>query len=662
MNILKSTQFWLWLVPFLIWMFFFRFFLSGQSEFVSDAVSYYEHIGIFTDQLAKGHYQLWDPFWSDGAPYHFFLRRIGEFNPFYLIIVLLKLLGFSHPTAYIFFLVIYYALGVAGFYLLTRFILKDAYVAYLGYCILLFSSLGTQLFYNYIILLFVPLVWFFYFLLRFVRDFRSYQWVGLCFCLGLIVTTYIPFYFLTLFSLFLILMASFYSKECWQICLRSWQFFKQHRLLVVATIIFLALAVLPGYWLYLESKAGDFVMPMRGAGSEVSSAVAVSLDKAASGDFINNSSFDKYFGHLDNMQLGDFYIPYIFIFFMVIAAFAKLNRLIVSVFIMIGFLLLLTITRSSFLHEFLFKHVFFFKFIRNIYYFFWLAILPLTVFWVCACLTSLLKNVEHKWPQSQMVQRFKKGITLVTILFIVGQSYIVYHDLTLNMKQTVIPLTFTKANYENHKYGNTAAVLGDDSTIEGNFKKIQSNNLYYSSRWYADIYQNIDMRILFKFAAFPIRLYDNTRMINTSNDQFWKTLEKSMKNEENVAYIFNASLDDEKQLNPNNQHVDIVLRNDPRVVWKKFGPNNVHLSVTLSSPKFLVFNNNFHARWHVTLNNKPARLIRSNYTYQGVWLPAGKTEVHFDFDKPFVYAGHWFYLVLFNACLGLLVTLWIRRL
>ena len=80
-------------VSFLLWMICFRAFLSGRLALLSDAVPYYENVKFFLDNLRQGIYPLWDPTRDGGVPNELFLRRIGEFNPFYLLIVLGNLLG-----------------------------------------------------------------------------------------------------------------------------------------------------------------------------------------------------------------------------------------------------------------------------------------------------------------------------------------------------------------------------------------------------------------------------------------------------------------------------------------------------------------------------------------------------------------------------------------
>ena len=80
----------LWIFfTFVIWAYVFRGYLSSRFTLISDAQSYYDHTRFFIENLKNGIYPLWDPFWYYGAPNDFFLRRIGAFNPFYLIILII---------------------------------------------------------------------------------------------------------------------------------------------------------------------------------------------------------------------------------------------------------------------------------------------------------------------------------------------------------------------------------------------------------------------------------------------------------------------------------------------------------------------------------------------------------------------------------------------
>ena len=69
----------------------------------------------------RGFIPLWNPGYSGGVPWNFFLRRMGEVNPFYWIINVIKFFSASLQLhAHLIFIVFYYFLGLVGFWLLAR--------------------------------------------------------------------------------------------------------------------------------------------------------------------------------------------------------------------------------------------------------------------------------------------------------------------------------------------------------------------------------------------------------------------------------------------------------------------------------------------------------------------------------------------------------------
>ena len=119
------------------------------------------------------------PFLVSRGPNDFFLRRIGAFNPFYLFILFLNAMGIPYTLSYLWFLAAYYWSGMVAFYLLAMRIYHDRFIAYAGYLMLLFSALGTRLFDSYMMLVTVPLIWFFYFLVAFTQTPRKHFFLGM---------------------------------------------------------------------------------------------------------------------------------------------------------------------------------------------------------------------------------------------------------------------------------------------------------------------------------------------------------------------------------------------------------------------------------------------------------------------------------------------------
>ena len=246
---------WLIILSFLIWMIGLREFLLLKLPVVDDALPYYEHIRFYVENLMRGVLPLWDPvnMFCNGVPNDFFLRRIGPYNPFLLVIALFKLLGIPFQYAYMLYLAFYYWVGTIGFYLIAQIILKDRMAAFVAYVLLLFSSLGTRLFDSYIVFLFVPIVWFFYFLLKFSagKPYDKLSFLGMVFTLMIIITTYLPFYFLTIFLAFAVSYAAIYPDEIFIEIKKYLEFLKRNKLFVLGCVFLVLLALLPGAMFYV---------------------------------------------------------------------------------------------------------------------------------------------------------------------------------------------------------------------------------------------------------------------------------------------------------------------------------------------------------------------------------------------------------------------------
>jgi hypothetical protein len=67
------------------------------------------------------------------------------------------------------------------------------------------------------------------------------------------------------------------------------------------------------------------------------------------------------------------------------------------------------------------------------------------------------------------------------------------------------------------------------------------------------------------------------------------------------------------------------------VDWVSYAPKDVVLSAKASAPSVLLLNDRFDPNWHVTIDGKPALLLRCNYIMQGVKVPPGEHRVEFRF-------------------------------
>ncbi|MBF0504942.1 MAG: hypothetical protein HQL14_07565 [Candidatus Omnitrophica bacterium] len=673
MTIARYEFLWGVLFPFVLWVFCFHDFFSGRIRFEVDAISYANHIGFYTDQLSKGIFPLWDPSWFSGAPYHFFLRRIGDVNPLLSLIVFLKWLGVASPVAYMIFLGGYYFLAMWAFYLITRFLLTDRFYAFAAYILLLFSSWGPELFYNYIIIIFVPVIWFFYFMLRFSTHPQRSSLLGICLSLGIIMTTYIPFYFLTVLTVFIFFYILFYSRQFLDAFKRSLLFMRGNKFFIVLCIIFLLVSCVPALVFYRESRAGEFALPGRHAGADTSSVVAVGLDSIASGDLVNHGYFDRLFSDHPHLLMGDIFIPYLFFVILLSTTLARVNKLVLFLLFNIMALTLISITSAAKIHHFLFTHILFFKFIRQIYYFFWLAILPMGILLSLTAFKSLLAGMD--------ACRNKTGwlinIILCYIIFVIfllkcggnlGGAWIsiflsflffpIYLYFKKNFSRPVgFCLLFLSVFIQSAQvYGllsdrlyneQQQPVIHPDQSRQIP-EKLQPLNLYYASQWFTVLVNHINPLVLDAYRSHPFVLYENVIPYEESSS-FFNLLERIMAANANIAYVPKPETGpDVWQSKPDTLAVaNINPIAAGQVSLVSADPNTIRLKTHLHARQFLVINDNFHSDWHAFINGRQTPLYRANVAFKGLWVPAGESDVLLRFSHPLRYAGHFMLIAIF---------------
>lgn len=71
------------------------------------------------------------------------------------------------------------------------------------------------------------------------------------------------------------------------------------------------------------------------------------------------------------------------------------------------------------------------------------------------------------------------------------------------------------------------------------------------------------------------------------------------------------------------------------VEWTRPHPARAEATVRLTQPATLVFAEAWYPGWHVYVNGVEQPLLRANYAFQGVALPAGEQAVVFEYRRPF---------------------------
>jgi len=70
------------------------------------------------------------------------------------------------------------------------------------------------------------------------------------------------------------------------------------------------------------------------------------------------------------------------------------------------------------------------------------------------------------------------------------------------------------------------------------------------------------------------------------------------------------------------------------VEYKSYSPKEIVLSAQVTAPSVLLLNDMFESHWQVSVDNKPAELLRCNFIMRGVFLTPGAHTVEFQFSQP----------------------------
>jgi hypothetical protein len=692
----KRREFLLCVVlPFLIWIFCFWDFLTGRASLTMDALSYYEHISFFTNNISQGVYPLWSPVWCDGAPYNFFLRRIGEVNPFYWIVGGLKLLKVSNLHAYLAFLTTYYFLAVAGFWLIAKLLFRSRLASSAAFLILLFSGWGSQLFYNYIIILFVPLVWFFYFLFSFAKEGKRHQFLGMFFAMALVVTTYIPFFVMTVIALFLILFPVFFWKRSLDFISCLFSFIRCNKVFVAICLAFFVLACVPAIDFYHESNQGEFVMPGRHEGTSETSAVAVAMKRVKDGDILAQGYFDKTFLDHQSLAPGDFFISYFFFLVCLVTVITPLTRR--AAFLLVNAFLLgvISMTETSPVYQFLYDHVFFFKYMRMMSYLFWIAALPMIILLVVGQMRVFFDQYQGKFDRRIMAYIVlvhvvfgawaltREGVTwtswLVVILslafflaVVIGKwNQKILWGLLLALV-VVQPLEMCRYLVQNTSKGGAGGEVALKKKFEyqrsfiATHEKQDNKDVflqqlqrrpYYASRWYADVFIYVPANDLEKFTSNKLYLYDSTLSYAGTSPEFFQTLGEFWRTEKNVVVLPKDEIlpEDIRISSQAPSSPEVIKASSRSVKVESFDANTLSLKTAFDRPRFLLWSDSYHSGWHVSINGKEARVLRANYAFKGLWIPAGENHVIFRFGTLSRFVWVYFTLIFFALALGFLV-------
>ncbi len=677
---LKNPFWLLFLVSFLLWLFSFREFLLNHRGLTSDAISYFSHTKFYLDSIRQGVYPLWNFMWGNGAPNEFFLRRISVYNPFIYLTILLTSVGVPCTSAYLLYLSVYYFVGMIGFYLLAKELFRERTAAFTAFLLLLFSSLGMRVFDSFFLLIGIPIIWFFYFLVSFSRQPQRHTLLGLIFTLVILATTYIPFYFLMIFLSFVSCYIIICFKDLKIILLGYGKFIRNNKLFVCFCVVSLMLALVPAALFYIDSKQGEFVLPMRQAeGAPAKDVAQVKQDWINAWAILEELIYSSYY--LDNLRRFQFpvlYIPLFAYVLLFLGVLTRLNKLIVFLFVWGLFVLLVGIPNAP-LYPFLSQHIFFFKYFRNLHFLLWIVLLPVFILFLVEQFRSFLSAEPNSKREKlfrnsfiivvhlglavflfsqpkqilssyfvialslifflnyKTLDRLKKSRTglALLLLVIVVQPLEVYHYLPRQSgskgtyKYEFSGIKFSYTDTEDRPKVRHYDLSNKVDLEEAITRKPSPISIYMGTRWYSFLLQNIDLTILEKYWKSKFIIYDSVEVVDDSDINLPK-IARAFALNRNSAFIASAPLPD-KKIKPSSAVFQQILGESDQFRVLKFNTNEVRFKIKFDQPKFIVYNDNFHTGWKAFIDGQRAELVRANISFKGLWVPAGEHVVHLRF-------------------------------
>ena len=74
--------------------------------------------------------------------------------------------------------------------------------------------------------------------------------------------------------------------------------------------------------------------------------------------------------------------------------------------------------------------------------------------------------------------------------------------------------------------------------------------------------------------------------------------------------------------------------NSGTVEFTSYAPMDIKFHIQAATPTVLLLNDQYEPNWAVTVDGKPAPLLRANFIMRGVYLAAGEHTVEFKYSLP----------------------------
>ncbi len=107
--------------------------------------------------------------------------------------------------------------------------------------------------------------------------------------------------------------------------------------------------------------------------------------------------------------------------------------------------------------------------------------------------------------------------------------------------------------------------------------------------------------------------------------------------------------------------VTVTNQTAARILGSTFGTQSVDIEAEAATPSLVVISQSWYHDWRATIDGKPAKLLRADYAFQAVQIPAGRHRIRLTYEDRAFEIGAAISIPAWLGCLACLLILKMRR-
>ncbi|MBF0595107.1 MAG: hypothetical protein HQL22_09075 [Candidatus Omnitrophica bacterium] len=707
-----AVRCWALVIPFVLWLWLHHWGAIGPQV---DNTWYSHWIAYHFGYLAKGIFPLWDPFRAWGWPDIYDVRFFGDLNPFYLIVPFLMLLHVPPFVAFNAFLVVLYLLGGIGFYLCVKTVWSRELPALVAYAMFMLSTIGELLFSQLTVMLMLfSSVWIFYFLAGYIKSATAGEqkkyFAGLVFTLMLVVSTYVPFFFVVSLSAFILAACLFSPAVFISVAQKTVVFIRTFPVLFWMGGGAVALACLPGLFFYLSVGRGDIALIMERNAFGSSASLAVPLGMISHSSLAAQVSPGELFSDQDFVFNTFCYVPVFLAVVLSLGCFTRMDARHRVIFATGFFIFLFALAGVTPVHAFLYEHVGFVRLFRNLYF-----LGPLIMLVFAALAGGQLQSFLEARPAAPDRRVWYFLFILLVhagwLVFLFCQERVLWTTFATVIGSAGVFALFCFGAFDRHRGLLCAGLLflamlqpsqvimtywsvwgrgtvdvrqpqelpfsyrrpfrGQAPELEKGLGLVPKTSAdesgfrpqgFYGTHFVQALYSHVPAGDLQEYVAHKFVLYEQVALMPAVNPD-WEALRQALGRVQGPAWVNEQKALELSTASAAASSDRPVIIEGPSEAFKvvSFDPDHVRLVVNYPVRKFLVYNDSYYPGWRVFINGRERPLYRANAAFKGVWVEAGRQEVEFRFGSLPQYVFHWAMVMFFAGWGGYAGYLLVQR-